>query len=117
MPKPNSWGAKICEIIVSAQYEALAKLAVIRSLENNTIVNLHLTLVGQGAFNNPLAVLQTSLRKVADVVKGHENIHVYIHAFDEKDEAKIRNSFSTDFFILKNMEIKEFMQGADTSES
>jgi hypothetical protein len=77
---------------VSAQYEALAKLAVIRSLKTNKIVNLHLTLVGQGVFNNPLSALATALKKVADILRIHDNVHVYIHAFRDSDVEKVRKA-------------------------
>jgi hypothetical protein len=47
------------------------------------IVNVHVTLLGLGSFNNPITALTKGLEKMADVVKDHPNVHVYIHCFDD----------------------------------
>jgi hypothetical protein len=108
-PTSGSYGEKICDLLVSSQYEAIAKLAVIKRVETNELVNVHLTLVGQGAFNNPASVMKTSLQKVADVVHGHDKVRIYIHAFDKNDAAKVIAQKDDAKFSLKQMNKNEFM--------
>ena len=108
-PASGSYGEKICDLLVSTQYEAIAKLAVIRRVHTDELVNVHLRLVGQGAFNNPASVMKTSLQKVADVVYGHDKVRIYIHAFDNNDAAKVIAQKDDAKFSLKQMTKNEFM--------
>lgn len=105
-PTFDSWGGKICNLLVSAQYEAIAKLAVIQSVMRSQTVPLHLTLVGQGAFNNPPEVMKSAFEAVAQAVKGY-NVHVYIHAFSPGDVAKVMDSLSANY-IFNNIDKEEF---------
>jgi len=93
-PAEGSPGAQICDLLVVAQYQAIAQLAVMRSLHTRSErVPLHLTLVGQGAFKNPYSVLNNSLKAVYEIVKNH-NIDVYIHSFrGGKELTRIRECF------------------------
>lgn len=88
MPDIKDIDGQICSMLVSAQYEAIAKLAVIRAQVTGKPVPVHFTLVGQGAFANPPQVMAHAFKAVADVVKGHD-IQVYIHAFGEDAKTKV----------------------------
>lgn len=99
-PKEGSEGEKLCAILVAAQYEAIAKLAVIMSVKMNKVVPLHLTMVGQGAFRNPPSVIKVALAKVAAVIKGYPRVQVYIHAFTDKGEETVRAAQDDSLFVL-----------------
>jgi hypothetical protein len=90
-PAPNSPAGQICTLLVAAQYEAIAKLAVMRSILTNKPVAVHFTLVGQGVFNNPPEVMQEAFTGVAEIVKGYPKVHVYVHGFSDHDQDLIRN--------------------------
>lgn len=107
-PAPGSVGAQLCDELVSAQYEAIAKLAVIRSVSTGGEVPVHFTLVGQGAFNNPASVMANSFKKVAQIVKGYSKIKVYIHGYGAQDQAKIRAAVDTTAFTLQELTKEEF---------
>ena len=70
----------IAEALVIPQYRAIAQLAAIRSRLTRAPVNVHLTLVGGGVFNNDPRVLQRALDEVARVVNG-EALTVYSRFF------------------------------------
>jgi hypothetical protein len=107
-PAAGSFGAQLCDELVSAQYEAIAKLAVIRSVSTGGEVPVHFTLVGQGAFNNPASVMANSFKKVAQIVKGYNKIKVYIHGYGAQDQAKIRALVDPTFFTLQELTKEEF---------
>lgn len=109
-PKDGSAGAKICDLLVSSQYEAIAKLGVTKSIEENKPIKIHLTLVGQGAFNNPNSVIKTALAKVADITQGYPDVTVFIHAFGDKDEKIIKEQQTSEKFDLKKMSKDDFMK-------
>ena len=92
-PTPESDEGKITSLLIAAQFEALAKLAVIRSLLTQKPVTLHLARVGQGAFNNPPEALNHGLKRVAEVVKNYPDVHTYVHGFsDSATDANIKAS-------------------------
>jgi hypothetical protein len=80
-PTEGSAGAQICEVLVLAQYASIAKLAVIKSIaEPSKRVNLHLTGVGQGAFNNPPSLFNKFIEEVWKIVEPF-NVSVYMHVY------------------------------------
>ena len=81
---------EICDIIVSNEYESIAKAAAIRAQETGKSVSLHLTLVGQGAFNNPSEVMKNSLQKVKKELK-NTDVKVYLHGYSKSDCQKWGN--------------------------
>jgi hypothetical protein len=87
MPDVDSLSHEISNLLVAAQYRAIAQLAVIKSLDSDQPVNLHLTLVGQGAFRNNPAVLANSLVAVKEVVSGFK-VHVFVHSYDKNQDIK-----------------------------
>ena len=89
-PAYLSTEGQICDLLVSTQYEALAKMAVIMSVLMNKEIPVHLTMVGQGVFNNPPEVMKSSLEKVAQVIKGYPKVRVFIHAHSSNEQDKIR---------------------------
>lgn len=93
-PQPGigSLEAQLCDTLVTAQYRAIAQLAVIRSIKSGATVPLHLTLVGQGVFNNPPSVLKNAFVEVAKVVKSFPNVKVFIHAYNDDAQTKTRNA-------------------------
>jgi hypothetical protein len=74
----------ICKLLVSLQYEAIGKLAVMRCIETNASetnpIRIHLTAVGQGSFNNHISVMSDSFDKFFNVIKNY-NIIVYFHTY------------------------------------
>lgn len=85
-PAFASPAGQICNLLVSSQYEAMAKAAVIKSRLSGATepVVVHFSLVGQGSFNNPPEVLQQSIKKATDTVRG-ENVVLCFHAYKEED--------------------------------
>ena len=98
---------QICDVLVGRQYAALGQLAAIRSLELSARVPLHVSLVGQGAFNNPREVMITSFRSLLEAVKDFD-VDVYFHGYGEADVANILHD-------LKKIGVErtEVMQDAD----
>lgn len=109
----TTFAKDICTLLVVPQYKAIAQLAVIRSILINKTVNLHLTAVGQGAFNNPRSVYLDALRAVKEAIDGH-NVRVFIHSYDPPNEHQtneLKNALQiTDF--TAEIERDEFMTGA-----
>ncbi|WP_156865133.1 hypothetical protein [Pajaroellobacter abortibovis] len=108
MPQDDSIGAQFCRFVVGTQYEVIGKLAVIRSLIAQQNVPVHLTLVGQGAFNNPPSVLKVALKRLADVIKGCPRVYVYLHAYNEAGQQKVRGVVDPSAFLFREMTREEF---------
>ena len=81
-PKIYTISEKLTTLLVVAEYKAICQIAALLSTKQNKRINLHLTLVGQGAFNNPLYTLQKAFEAVRDTLDGC-NVNVYIHAYDD----------------------------------
>jgi hypothetical protein len=107
-PSKGSLEEKICHLLVPIQYEAIAKLAVIRSIKTKNPVPVHLTLVGQGAFQNPPSVMREAFARVAKVIKGHENVKIFIHAFSDSAHELVLGSLDSGNVDLVEMRIEEF---------
>jgi len=97
---------RICEIVVGRQYQALGALAALHSKSTGARVNLHLTLVGQGAFQNPPQVMETALALLLESV-GESDVDVYIHAWSLADTQKVLAALSNIFPVAgdRNFEI------------
>jgi hypothetical protein len=93
-PLEGSHAAEICTILVEAQYRAISQIAATRSFMKRTRVPLHLTLVGQGAFNNPPSVMRAALNAVYDTVSRFD-VDVYIHGYSKTDVELIHRSVPT----------------------
>lgn len=87
-PEESSIHALICNTLISAQYEAIARVAVHKSIVTNSEVPLHLTLVGQGAFKNNKSAITNGIMKAISTVGDH-NVKIYIHVFDQNDFDKL----------------------------
>ena len=75
----------ICTDLVVMQYKAIAQAAAIRAEEQRgTPVSLHLTLVGQGAFNNPPEIIAKSIKTVRQQLL-RKNVKVYLHGWNQED--------------------------------
>lgn len=92
-PAPKSLEAKVCIDLVSAQYEAIGKVAVIRAIISGQEVPLHLTLVGQKSFRNPAIVMTESFKRIARVVKGYK-VKIYVHTYDDFAEGRFITAFN-----------------------
>src|SRR5207253_1556937 len=108
IPKEDSIGAKICDLLVSTQYEAIAKLAVIKSAMSEEVVPVHFTLVGQGVFNNPKSAMIDSFYKIAKIVQGYDLIKVFIHGYGQKDQILINSLANKKLFNMKKISADEF---------
>lgn len=73
---------EISKIIVVSEYKALAQVAAIRSQITGKQASLHLTLVGQGAFNNSPEIVKEALMEIKKELKG-ANVKVYLHGYNE----------------------------------
>lgn len=94
-PEQGSTDEQICTLLVTFQYRAVAQIAALRSSAVARIP-LHLTLVGQGAFNNPGCAMKSALQAVHDAVKGF-NVDVYIHCFNmDNDVINLRMNLPYD---------------------
>ena len=101
-PTDGSCAANLTKLIVAKQYEAAAKLAVIRSLKLGASIPLHLTLVGQGDFNNPPSVMEEALNLVADTVKSYK-VRVFVHVWDRPGTNTNKDKLMS---ALKNLRFK-----------
>jgi hypothetical protein len=110
MPAKDSLGHQICEILVMTQYKSTAEIAVIRSLLIDKPVNLHLTLVGQGAFNNPREIMRKAFEAVANTVKGYQ-VNIFVHAYKAPDSNIVEEEIKpiSDLIDLRKIAAKEFM--------
>lgn len=79
----GSTEAKFCIETLEKQYRAIAKIAVLKSIESGKQVKLHLTFVGRVAFNVPEYVEHECLNAVAEIVNRY-NVKVFIHDFEGK---------------------------------
>lgn len=104
MPTPDSYAGKISSLLVANQYEAIAKLAIIRHISTRKPVNVHYTLVGQGVFNNPPEVMTEAFRRVANVAKGYPDVHIYVHGYDVKAQTLIRAHVDKTLVDLEEMD-------------
>ena len=104
-PLYQSTRGQMCDLLVSTQYEALGRLAALHSMQIKQTVQLHITLVGQGAFNNPKQVMANSFEKLLEALRGYDVV-VHVHAFGPKDveiaklaikEAGRKLGFGTEF--------------------
>ena len=107
MPEENSLETEICKKLVTVQYEEIAKLAVLQSILLEREIPLHLTLIGQGAFNNPSSVIAEAFNKVANIVKGYD-VKVFIHVFGDADRDKFMQA-KTDNFTFEEMSREVFI--------
>ena len=93
MTRGNIAASTICNLLVVSQYRAIAQLAVMLSLRRGgERVPLHLTLVGQGRFQNPPSVLRDSLNAVHEVVDGY-NVDVFVHGSSANDIRLIKTVY------------------------
>ncbi|MFI4937611.1 MAG: hypothetical protein ACHQJ6_03765, partial [Candidatus Berkiellales bacterium] len=76
---------EIAKAILISQFEALARMAVIRAHRTGQPVTLNLALVGAGDFANPEEVLNEAFKKVKEIVKD-QPVNVAIH--DYKGDCK-----------------------------
>jgi hypothetical protein len=106
-PSFSTATGQICNVLVGRQYAALGQLAAIRSLKLSARVPLHVSLVGQGAFNNPREVMITSFRSLLDAVKDFD-VDVYFHGYGEADVANILHDLEK-----IGVKITEVMQDVD----
>jgi len=108
-PPQYSDGHRLCTLLVEAQYRAIAQIAVLRSMHIHKPVPLHLTLVGQGVFNNPQSVMKSAFKAVYDTVEGF-NVKVYFHGFSEPDVMKIKNGFEFTGITLPIIDRDDFFR-------
>ena len=108
-PDTGSPGEKICNLLVSEQYAAVAKIAAMRSVVSSARVPLHLTLVGQGAFNNPPSVMKAAFDAVYCAVKAYD-VDVYFHGFSAADVGKIRAALPQKLVDIELMSRDRFFE-------
>jgi hypothetical protein len=90
-PRADSVEAQMAALLVVSQYEAIAKLAVMKSLLTRQETPVHLTLVGQGVFNNPPEIMTEALRRVAGIVKGYPDVQVYVQSYSSHEPVRRAN--------------------------
>lgn len=82
---------KICKALVVGQYKATARLAAIRSKQTGMPEPLHLTLVGQGAFNNPPEIMRAAMQAVNEEVAGTD-VAIYLHGYSLADVVRCKEA-------------------------
>jgi hypothetical protein len=90
---------EICQTLLVAEYGALAQLAC--SFE----CQLHLTLVGMGAFNNPREAIDEALKAVIEKLKGSK-VKVFLHGYQRGDIEKWNAALG--FYGYPGVNIEEF---------
>ena len=109
IPRKNSLDDKFCMLLVPLQYACIAKLAAIQNVVTGKSVNLHLTLIGQGVFNNRLEIINSAMAEIYKYINGF-NINVYIHAFKDLDIIKIKQSLKNNNVFYLEMTNEEFFR-------
>jgi len=107
-PAFNSVEGEICTMLVAAQYEALAKLAAIRTFAIGGKVAVHYALVGGDAFRNPPEVRAEGFRRAANVLKGYPNVKVFVHGFEAPGQNEIRTYMDKNVVNLTEMDAATF---------
>lgn len=75
---------EICKVIVINEYKSIAQIASLRSKQVDEPVSLHLTLVGQGVFNNPPEMIQELVETIKKELE-NTNVKVYLHGWSKED--------------------------------
>ena len=108
-PLKNSLDDKFCMLLVPLQYACIAKLAAIQSIATGKRVNIHLTLIGQGVFNNRLEIINSAMAEIYKYINGF-NINVYIHAFKDFDIIVAKQSLKNNNIFYSKMTNEEFFR-------
>ena len=106
-PAANSNGHKLCLLLVTSQYRAIAQIAAIRSTHTQDRVPLHLTLVGQGALKNRGSVMVAAFQTVYDTIIGFP-VDVYLHGYTADDVTSIRANVPRSLGTLTTMHADAF---------
>lgn len=72
-----------CITLITAQYRGLAQAAKIRSNQIQSNINLHVTMVGQGAFRNPPETIPAVLNVLNEELQGCSKVSVHLHHYME----------------------------------
>lgn len=80
----------ICIDLVVEQYKAIAQISAIKSVLNGKQEELHLYMVGQGAFRNPPETMYSAIKAVSKELKGYD-VKVYLHGGYLKSNNKWEN--------------------------
>lgn len=79
----------ICTILAAAQMRSVAYVAVLRRILSKNLVNVHLTLIGQGSFKNPKICIQEAIKEYYNIIKYIDGINTYIHCYGPSDLEKL----------------------------
>lgn len=109
IPLKNSLDDKFCMLLVPLQYACIAKLAAIQSVATGKRVNVHLTLIGQGFFQNRQEVINSAMAEIYKYINGF-NIDVYIHAFTDFDITIAKQSLKNNNIFYSEMNDEEFFR-------
>lgn len=71
--------------LIILQYCAIAELACILGEIKQKTIPLHLTLIGQGVFNNPPIGVILGLKKVREICSKSKFIDIYLHCYQQRD--------------------------------
>lgn len=66
--------------LIKVQYKALAQIASMHADISGKRVGLHVTMIGNGVFNNPEDTIGVALKALKENLEGH-NVDVYLHSF------------------------------------
>jgi hypothetical protein len=93
-PQPGSRERRISQKLITLQYKALGQIAAVKSVLKKDHVTLHVTLLGQGTYNNPPDVLREGFATLLDAVKGF-NVSIFIHGANDEECDLIRESLGS----------------------
>ena len=106
-PLKNSLDDKFCILLVPLQYACIAKLAAIQSVATGKIVNVHLTLIGQGVFQNRQEIINLAISEIYKYING---FNVYIHAFTDFDVSIAKQSLKNNNIFYSEMTNEDFFR-------
>ena len=66
--------------LIKVQYKALAQIASMHADISGKRVGFHVTMIGNGIFNNPEDTIGVALKALKENLEGH-NVDVYLHSF------------------------------------
>lgn len=104
---------KLCETLLTLQYQAVAQLAVIKSGVLNKRIPLVLTPIGGGAFDNSRQAIVKAIAQVKSIVEGAD-VDVVVSIYESREVSSYRQSipFLKDAPALSHDQMSQLGSGA-----
>ena len=101
----------ISKHVISEAYRACALVAKGFAMigYNNPVINLHYTLLGAGAFNNPKSHVIEAILKSLKILEG-SGCNVFVHAYAQNEATAMYNELKTSVPNIAQMSSEEFFE-------